>query len=224
MSQTLLSIEGLSKSYVRGQEQIYVLKDFHLELSQGEFLGIMGPSGSGKSTLLNLIACLDEPDEGKILLRGNSLLSLNERERSLFRRDHMGFIFQFFHLLPSLTVLENIALPLFLKGVGYKKALEQAREQLKWLGLSFAKDPLPNELSGGEMQRVAIARALISKPDLILADEPTGNLDYENSQNIAELLRNASHEFSQTVLLVTHDLEIAQFSDRSLTLQDGVIS
>lgn len=199
------------------------LQQINLEVCKGEFVAVMGPSGCGKSTLLNLVGGLDIPTSGAIFVRGLSLGKLSDRQLSLFRREHLGIVFQFFNLLPTLTVRENAELPLLLKGVPPAEAGQRAEALLEQVGLSHRLTHGVHELSGGEMQRVAIARALIHNPAIILADEPTGNLDSKTGSDILKLLKTLSEKAGATLLLATHSLEAAHYADRIVNLRDGMM-
>lgn len=218
-----LHFQELSKSYLEGDKQRIVLQNAHAEFDAGKITVILGKSGSGKSTLLNLISGIDCPDHGKIWLNGYELTSLSEKERTLFRRTQIGFIFQFFNLIPTLTVSENVILPLELNRVPRPIAQKKTQEMLESVGLLDRWDTFPDKLSGGEQQRVALARALIHDPLLILADEPTGNLDEETGNQIMNLLTRLVREYHRTLLLVTHNQEAASHADRILRLSHGKI-
>jgi len=206
-----------------GKVVVPALRGVSFDVEEGEFLAVLGPSGSGKSTLLHLIGCLDRPDEGEILFEGRNVLILNDDELAELRLKKMGFVFQFFNLLPRLTALENVKIPLALAGVSDKEADERARKLLELVGLGKRLNHRPSELSGGEQQRVAIARALINNPKLVLADEPTGNLDTKSGWEIVNLMRKLNEEIGQTFIVVTHDPQIAEVADRILYLKDGLI-
>lgn len=215
---------NLSKSYQEGERTRLVLDQTSATCSQGEFIAILGKSGSGKSTLLNLISGIDLVDEGEIWLDDQNLTSLDERQRTLFRRNHIGFIFQFFNLIPTLTVGENVILPLELSGANRENSAERASELLTAVGLLERKDTFPDRLSGGEQQRVAIARALVNDPILVLADEPTGNLDEETGEQVLALLDRLTRRAGKNMILVTHSREAAEYADRILFLRDGKLS
>jgi putative ABC transport system ATP-binding protein len=204
-----------------GKRKVRALDGIHLHIERGEMVALVGPSGSGKSTLLNLIGTLDRPTSGEIYLDGQQLSTLSDDELTLLRRDKIGFIFQFFNLLPSLTCLENVALPLHLRGWKKSQARERAEELLGLVGLKHRLEHLPDELSGGERQRVAIARALSVYPPILLADEPTGNLDTKTGAEILELIRDLHARLGATVLMVTHDPGVAASCERTITLRDG---
>lgn len=204
-----------------GKRKVRALDGVSLSIEKGEMTALVGPSGSGKSTLLNLIGTLDRPTSGEIVLDGVRLSELSDDEMTLVRRDKIGFIFQFFHLLPSLTCLENVALPLHLRGWKRAKARERAAELIELVGLSRRMEHLPDELSGGERQRVAIARALSVYPPILLADEPTGNLDSHTGAEILDLIRDLHARLGATVLMVTHDAGVAASCERTITLRDG---
>jgi len=217
---------GLSKHYRRGSEEIAAVREVSLTLHQGEFVSFTGPSGSGKTTLVHLLGCLDNPTSGELLLRGRPIFSgngrqLSERRLTEIRRETFGYIFQNFYLIPTLTVLENVVLPLtFHRKPG---AGRDAAELLKLLGIDHRRNHLPGMLSGGEMQRVAIARALINAPEILLADEPTGNLDTKRSAEIVRILKDLSREAGVTVIMVSHNLELAGQADRQFEMRDGGI-
>lgn len=216
-----LSFHDLSKSYDEGSVRRIVLQNAHAEFHAGEITAIVGKSGSGKSTLLNLISGIDAPDGGEIWVNGQELTSLTERDRTLFRRAQIGFVFQFFNLIPTLTVGENVSLPLELNNVPRGDARKKARELLDDVGLLDRWDTFPDKLSGGEQQRVALARALVHDPLLILADEPTRNLDEETGTQMIDLLVRLTRERNGTLILVTHSQEAASYADRILTLSHG---
>jgi len=219
----LLTVKSLEKSYTRGKEAVHALRGVDLEILEGQFVSIMGPSGSGKSTLLHLMGGLDRPTRGEVILRGESIAGMSDTELSLFRRKKLGFIFQFFNLLPTLSALENVCLPRLLGSESIKKIEPRARELLTLMGLENRMDHKPDQLSGGEMQRVAIARALISDPALILADEPTGNLDTKTGEAILELLREMSKTTGKTIVMVTHDPKAASYGNRLIRMKDGAL-
>lgn len=218
----MLMIDGLSRTFVDTRAR-HVLREVSLQLAAGDYVAIMGESGCGKSTLLNLIAGLDVPDAGRVVLDGQELGMLDDTARTLLRRSRMGFVFQAFHLLPHLTVERNVALPLALNGVVGRAASERVEEMLAAVGLSEHRQQLPAKLSGGEMQRVAVARALVHKPRLVLADEPTGNLDAESATEVLELLRSQLKRDRATGILVTHSVIAAATADRTLRLVDGAL-
>ncbi|MFD2656878.1 ABC transporter ATP-binding protein [Gracilibacillus thailandensis] len=212
---------GLTKDFKAGKEMVSVLKGVEFTVKEGEFVGIIGPSGSGKTTLLHLLAGLDTPTEGSIQLNGDELSSQSEKQRTIFRRQKIGLVFQNYQLLPTLTVFENIAFPLHADGK--KTSTKDVNELLEAVDLKGYEKRFPNELSGGQQQRVAIARALIHKPAILLADEPTGNLDRERSSEILDLLAKLHQERNQTIVMVTHDMFAAGYSDRIVLFKDGVI-
>jgi putative ABC transport system ATP-binding protein len=219
----LLEARDVRKSYSRGHQTVDALRGVSLTLERGQFTSIMGPSGSGKSTLLHIVGGLDRPSSGSVKIDGQRIEAFSDDELSSFRRRRLGFIFQFFNLLPTLTALENVALPLLLDGQPITRIAPKARELLEMMGLKNRTDHRPDQLSGGEMQRVAIARALIADPLLILADEPTGNLDTKTGGNVLELLARMAKERGHTILMVTHDPRAASYGDRLVTLRDGLI-
>jgi putative ABC transport system ATP-binding protein len=216
-----LRFHELSKSYYEGDMRRVVLQNAHAEFQPGEMTVILGKSGSGKSTLLNLISGIDAPDDGQVWVDGRDLTSLSERDRTLFRRAHIGFIFQFFNLIPTLTVGENVSLPLELNHVLKLQVRKKAQELLDTVGLLERWDTFPEKLSGGEQQRVALARALVHDPLLILADEPTGNLDEETGAQVMSLLARLAREHGRTLIMVTHSQEAASHADRVLRLSHG---
>lgn len=219
---TLIEVQDLSKCY--GEHHVNALRGVSLQIRAGEFVALMGPSGCGKSTLLNLLGAIDTPTEGQVLIAGESLRDKSDQALTRFRREKLGFIFQFFNLLSTLTAAENVALPLDLDP-GLKEAERQQGVQaiLERVGMSHRADFYPAQLSGGEMQRVAIARALVHQPQIILADEPTGNLDTENGESILQLLSSLANEEGQTILMATHSEEAAQCAHRIIRMRDGKI-
>ncbi len=219
----MIKIEKLHKSYPIGKSSLHVLKGIDLHIKEGEFVSIMGSSGSGKSTLLNIVGLLDGHDEGNYYLNGQLIRDLNEKKAAILRNKFLGFVFQSFNLISYKTALENVALPLYYKGMARKERLKVALDYLDKVGLKDWANHLPNELSGGEQQRVAVARALINNPAVILADEPSGNLDSESAKNLHELFFKLRDEFGQNFVLVTHNEELAAKADRKLTMKDCVI-
>jgi putative ABC transport system ATP-binding protein len=219
----LVHTESLTKIYGDSRQPVRALQDVNLTVDEGEFLAVMGPSGSGKSTLLYLLGGLEHPTSGKVLLRDQDLNTLNDDALSRLRRTQLGFVFQFFNLIPVLTAQDNVAMPLILDGVPRGKALQQAEDSLARVGLANRSSHRPSELSGGEQQRVALARALVNNPALILGDEPTGNLDSRSGDEVVLLLRRASEDWGKTVIVVTHDPRIAAHADRIIFLKDGQI-
>jgi len=218
-----VKVHGVKKAYRMGKVIVPALRGVSFEVGEGEFLAVLGPSGSGKSTLLHLIGCLDRPDEGKIIIDGADVLKLSDEELAELRLRKIGFVFQFFNLLPRLTAIKNVELPLIIAGVPEKEARERAMEMLRLVGLEARVSHRPTELSGGEQQRVAIARALINNPKIVLADEPTGNLDTKSGWEIVQLMKRLNEERGQTFIVVTHDPHIAETADRILYLKDGLI-
>lgn len=218
----IMEVQDLCKTYGEGEAKVDALKHVSFFLHKGEFAAVVGESGSGKSTLLNCIGALDEPTGGKILIDGQNLFGMGEEERTVFRRRNIGFIFQSFHLIPELNVEQNIIFPLLLD---YKKPdFGQVDQILEVLGLQDRRRHLPGQLSGGQQQRVAIGRALITKPKLILADEPTGNLDRKNSRDVMELLTKASRQYQQTILMITHNPNLISSVDRVMQVSDGILT
>ncbi len=217
----ILRVEHLTKKYGKGENEVIAVNDVSFSIQKGEFIAIVGSSGSGKSTLLHLLGGVDRPTSGKVFIEGKDIYELSDDNLAIFRRRQVGLIYQFYNLIPILNVEENIALPCDLDG----KKVEQERinELLRTLGLEKRKKHLPNQLSGGQQQRVSIGRALINQPAIVLADEPTGNLDSKSSDEIVELLKLSNQKFHQTIVMITHDLEIAKLADRMIKIEDGKI-
>lgn len=218
----LISIEHLNKTYIMGAEKVEALKDVSININKNEYVALMGPSGSGKSTLMNLVGCLDSPTKGVYWLNGKEVSTMEDSELAEVRNRDIGFVFQTFNLLPRLSALENVALPLVYSGVGKEERLAKARKTLEAVGLGDRVNHRPNELSGGQRQRVAIARALVNDPAIILADEPTGNLDTKTSYEIMSLFEQI-HKAGNTVILVTHEQDIALHAHRIIRLRDGLV-
>ncbi len=218
----MISVKNLKKTYFLGGEEVHALDDVSLSIKEHEFVAIIGQSGSGKSTFMNMLGCLDRPDSGEITLDGTDILKCKEKELSVIRNKKIGFIFQQFHLLPKLSALENVELPLIYQGMQTKKRREKAVKALKAVGLEKRMNHKPNQLSGGQQQRVAIARALVGEPSLILADEPTGNLDSRSGKEIMMLLHNL-YEEGNTIVLITHDNNVAMEAPRQVQISDGKI-
>jgi putative ABC transport system ATP-binding protein len=219
----MIELKNVSRTYIQGSRKIHALRDITLSIKSGEFLAVMGPSGSGKSTLLNLIGGLDQPSSGEIFIDKRPLHGISDDELTLIRRRRVGFIFQFFNLLPILTAAENVGLPLLLDGIPFSRVKPKAESLLNKVGLAERIEHRPEQLSGGEMQRVAIARALVTDPAVLLADEPTGNLDSRTSGEIFDLLKGL-HREGQTIVMVTHDSKAAMYGTRMITLRDGSIA
>ena len=218
----ILKVENLSKTYGKGEVRVEALKNASFSMERGEFGAVVGVSGSGKSTLLNCIGGLDEASAGKVYIGGRDLFAMGENERTIFRRQNIGFIFQSFHLIQELNVEQNIIFPLLLD---YRKAdQERVEESLEVLGLENRRKHLPGQLSGGQQQRVAIGRALITRPALVLADEPTGNLDSQSSQDVMDLLCKASRHYQQTILMITHNMDLTPSADRVFQVTDGKLN
>lgn len=222
MANPLINIKKLKRDFVLGSEIIHVLKGIDLHINKGEYVALMGPSGSGKSTLMNLLGCLDTPTSGTYILNGNDVSKMHDDELAEIRNKEIGFVFQTFNLLPRTTALDNVALPMIYAGYSKPERTERATEVLAQVNLSDRMDHQPNQLSGGQRQRVAIARALVNKPSIILADEPTGNLDSKTSVEIMNLF-NDIHKNGNTVILVTHEEDIAKYAHRIIRLRDGMI-
>jgi len=218
----IISIEHLRKTYVMGTEKVHALKDVSLQISKNEYVALMGPSGSGKSTLMNLLGCLDTPTDGSYLLNQNNVSEMEDSELAEIRNKEIGFIFQTFNLLPKLSALENVALPLVYAGRKKKDRMEKAMSVLESVGLGDRVEHRPNELSGGQRQRVAVARALVNDPAIILADEPTGNLDTKTSIEIMELFEDL-HDKGNTIIIVTHEPDISEHAHRIVRLRDGLV-
>ena len=223
MSDEILEICNLSKIFDEGESQRIVFSDLNASILKGDFVVLLGRSGSGKSTLLNLISGIDLPSSGEVLIAGQSLTKMTEQQRTLFRRDNIGFVFQFYNLIPTLTVIENLLLPLELNKSIDAGSKEYAMQILEQVDLAERAESYPDRLSGGEQQRVAICRALIHKPLLLLADEPTGNLDVETGSEVLKLLNQLIRDNRMTTLMVTHSPEVAQLADRVITIRDGVL-
>jgi len=221
MSETVIKTNNLRKEFVRDEFHVVALKDANIEIQKGEFVALMGPSGSGKSTLLHLIAAMDRATDGEILVLGENLRALSDREIAHWRNVHIGFVFQSFNLIPVLTAIENVELPLKLTSLKKKERMEHAATALKLVGLGDRLTHLPKQLSGGQEQRVAIARAIVTDPDLILADEPTGNLDATSATEILTLLSRLNKEFGKTIVMVTHDPHAARFASKIRHLEKG---
>lgn len=221
--ETIIKIENLKKVYRMGQEKVYALNGINLEIKKGEICCLFGTSGSGKSTLLNLVAGLEKPTRGSIFVKNIQVDKLNEKQLAKFRQKYVGFIFQSYNLLPNLTALENVTLPLVFKGCSKKKREKAAIEMLKAVGLGNRLHHKPNQMSGGQQQRVSIARAFVEKPEIIFADEPTGNLDSKTTEEVMALIAGMADKFGQTILLVSHDTEASEYADRIVHIKDGQI-
>jgi putative ABC transport system ATP-binding protein len=219
----MMEAKDVTKHYPQGSRIVKALQGVSLRIDAGEFISIMGPSGSGKSTLMHLLGALDTPTTGEVYFQERALHTMSDRELSALRRQRIGFVFQFFNLLPTLKAVENVALPLLLSGVGRSKALVPAYEGLERVGLRERAEHYPDEMSGGEMQRVAIARALVINPEAVLCDEPTGNLDSKTSEEILKLLRSLPEPGKRSVVMVTHDAHAATYGDRIIHIRDGKI-
>ena len=217
----ILRVENLSKVYGKGDSKVVAIENISFSIQKGEFVAIVGASGSGKSTLLHLIGGVDRPTSGKVFIDGKDIYQMNDDNLAIFRRRQVGLIYQFYNLIPILNVEENITLPCDLDGKKVNR--QKLNELLKTLGLEERKNHLPNELSGGQQQRVAIGRALINSPSIILADEPTGNLDSKAGEKIVNLLKKSNKEYNQTIIMITHNIEIAKIADRIIKIEDGKI-
>src|SRR3984893_16791832 len=223
MPETVIETNQLTKEYIRDEFHVVALKDVGIRMQKGEFVALMGPSGSGKSTLLHLIAAMDRPTGGEILVLGENLRALSDRAIAHWRNAHIGFIFQSFNLIPVLSALENVELPLKLTNLKKKERLEHAEPALNLVGLADGMAPLPLQLSAGQEQRVAMARAIVTDPDLILADEPTGNLDASSAQEVLTILSRLNKEFGKTIVMVTHDPHAARFATKIRYLDKGLL-
>lgn len=224
MSDFALQLENINKSFTQGGSEITALKNINLQIAKSEMVALIGPSGSGKTTLLQIAGLLDRPNSGKILINDINASQANDAARTLIRKNNLGFIYQFHNLLPEFSALENVALPLLIQGKKHDEALKQAREVLNAVDLLNRLNHKPSELSGGQQQRTAIARAIVAKPSLILADEPTGNLDSTNSMTVFDLLQNLTKSFGIACLLVTHNIELAKKTNRIISIKDGEIA
>jgi lipoprotein-releasing system ATP-binding protein len=220
----LLKVEKINKNYSSGEKTLHVLKNIDFCLNKGDFISLMGPSGSGKSTLLNIMGTMDFPSSGSIHLLETNLTNLNENELAEYRLKHFGFIYQFHYLLPEFTILENVAIPAMLFGKTKQEAFKLAEELMEFLNILERGHHYPSEISGGEKQRAAIGRALINRPDILLADEPTGNLDHETGQKVLKLFQKIHQEFGQTLFIVTHDEEVSKIAQKRFTLIDGKLN
>ncbi len=223
MPEILITTRSLTKTYTLGKSTVHALRDVTLDIHQGEYLSIMGPSGSGKSTLFNMIGALDHPTSGEVRVAGLDLATLSSRQLAYFRGNHIGYVFQAYNLLPAYDAVANVAMPLLFSGKAYPEAVARAREVLTRVGLGHRLHHRPDELSGGQQQRVAIARALANEPAIILADEPTGNLDLHTGEEIIALLSELTNEFGVTVITATHDHKMLAASDRILWIKDGAV-
>ncbi len=221
MSETILSVKGLQKTYKKNGVEINVIKGVDLEVEKGDLITIMGPSGAGKSTFLHILGALDQPTEGEILFRGRNVHRFSEDEASRFRNENIGFVFQFYHLLQDFNVIENIRMPLLIRRMAMAEATAKSEAFLEIMGLAARKNHKPGELSGGEQQRVATARALVSQPEVILADEPTGNLDRKTGREVLNYILSVNEKLSSTLILVTHDPEIGAIGRRRFNMIDG---
>lgn len=218
----MIRLESIFKAFLLGKEKVNILNDINLDIQQGEFVAIMGPSGSGKSTLMNIIGCLDKPTAGNYYLGGENVSNYNDKELARVRNQSIGFVFQQFHLLPRLSALKNVELPMIYAGISKSERQSRAEEALIKMGLEDRMGHLPNALSGGQKQRVAIARAIVNKPKIILADEPTGALDTKTSNAIMEQFRELNEE-GVTIIVVTHEAEVAEYANRTIMVRDGMI-
>lgn len=219
----VIQVKGLYKIYRLGEEKVRALNGVDFTINRGEFCSIVGTSGSGKSTLLNMLAGLEKPTKGEIIIAGEHIETKKENQLVAFRRNHIGFIFQSYNLLPTLSAMENVALPLTFQGVGKKARTKRAAELLKLVGLSTHQKHKPTQMSGGQQQRVGVARALVVEPEIIFADEPTGNLDSVTSEDMMELMRKVVYERNQTLVMVTHDDHLAGYADRIIRIKDGKV-
>ncbi|MFO8101644.1 MAG: ABC transporter ATP-binding protein [Dehalococcoidia bacterium] len=219
----IINVKGVHKTYDTGKVKVHALRGVNLSIEEGEMVAVMGPSGCGKTTLLNCLSGIDNIDEGEIVVKGNRIPKMSDKQRTQFRAEEMGFVFQAFNLLPVLSVVENVELPLLVSGVKQSQARRQAGEILELVNLGDQTNKRPMELSGGQQQRVAVARALVNSPAIVWGDEPTGNLDSETSMEIMEVLRNLNKQKGQTFVLVTHSDEVGRVTDRIIRMRDGII-
>lgn len=224
MTRPLIELEAVSKVYGKGQAAMHAMRGVNLRIEEGEFIAVMGPSGSGKSTCMNILGCLDTPTSGRFLFKGQEVGVLSRDQRALLRRHYLGFIFQGFNLLNRTTALENVELPLIYRGMPRRQRRRLALDALDVVGLKAWQDHTPSELSGGQQQRVAIARAIVTEPDVLLADEPTGNLDTVHSQEIMDLLTSFNRERGITIVMVTHEADMAAFANRIVRFVDGAVT
>ena len=220
----IIYVKNVRKVYRMGDEEVVALKRINLRIYKGEVCCIFGTSGSGKSTLLNQLAGMEKPTKGQVFIRGKNISDMNEEELAAFRQEHMSFIFQSYNLLPSMTAVENVAMPLMFKGMDRKRREAMAEEMLKRVGLSHRLHQYPSQMSGGQQQRAGIARAFVSRPEVVFADEPTGNLDTKTTAEIMDMVMGFARRFNQTIILVTHDPGMSRYADRIVTLVDGIIT
>ena len=220
----IIYVKNVRKVYRMGDEEVVALKRINLKIYKGEVCCIFGTSGSGKSTLLNQLAGMEKPTKGQVFIRGKNISDMNEEELAAFRQEHMSFIFQSYNLLPSMTAVENVAMPLMFKGMDRKRREAMAEEMLKRVGLSHRLHHYPSQMSGGQQQRAGIARAFVSRPEVVFADEPTGNLDTKTTAEIMDMVMGFARRFNQTIILVTHDPGMSRYADRIVTLVDGIIT
>ena len=220
----IIYVKNVRKVYRMGDEEVVALKRINLRIYKGEVCCIFGTSGSGKSTLLNQLAGMEKPTKGQVFIRGKNISDMNEEELAAFRQEHMSFIFQSYNLLPSMTAVENVAMPLMFKGMDRKRREAMAEEMLKRVGLSHRLRHYPSQMSGGQQQRAGIARAFVSRPEVVFADEPTGNLDTKTTAEIMDMVMGFARRFNQTIILVTHDPGMSRYADRIVTLVDGIIT
>lgn len=220
----IIYVKNVRKVYRMGDEEVVALKRINLRIYKGEICCIFGTSGSGKSTLLNQLAGMEKPTKGQVFIRGKNISDMNEEELAAFRQEHMSFIFQSYNLLPSMTAVENVAMPLMFKGMDRKRREAMAEEMLKRVGLSHRLHHYPSQMSGGQQQRAGIARAFVSRPEVVFADEPTGNLDTKTTAEIMDMVMGFARRFNQTIILVTHDPGMSRYADRIVTLVDGIIT
>ena len=220
----IIYVKNVRKVYRMGDEEVVALKRINLRIYKGEVCCIFGTSGSGKSTLLNQLAGMEKPTKGQVFIRGKNISDMNEEELAAFRQEHMSFIFQSYNLLPSMTAVENVAMPLMFKGMDRKRREAMAEEMLKRVGLSHRLHHYPSQMSGGQQQRAGIARAFVSRPEVVYADEPTGNLDTKTTAEIMDMVMGFARRFNQTIILVTHDPGMSRYADRIVPLVDGIIT
>ncbi|MBB6464053.1 ABC transporter ATP-binding protein [Flammeovirga kamogawensis] len=223
MDKSIIDIQDVTKRFPVGDTEFTALRNINLKIEKGEFTGLIGPSGSGKTTLLNLVGALDEPSDGKILISGKNVAAKSDEESALLRNEHIGFIFQSYNLLPVYTIFENVEFPLLLQKMGKEERKKEVMQALEWVGLADIANKKPSQISGGQAQRVAIARSIVKKPDIVLADEPTANLDSENAYKIMDILKKLNEDLGITFLFSSHDSKVIDYLKRIISLEDGKV-